>query len=77
MLRYSFASVAADLEYGESTIASLIGHTGRTVTSRYIHSADAVLLSAADKVADRIVVLMGDEEGSDASLREARVISLR
>ena len=59
-LRHSFASVAADLGYSETTIAALVGHAGRSVTSRYMHSADAVLLAAADAVADRTAELMGD-----------------
>jgi len=60
VLRHSFTSLAADLGYGESTIAGLIGHKGRSVTSRYVHSADAVLLAAADSVANRILELMGE-----------------
>jgi integrase len=59
-LRHSFASLAADLGYSEPTIAALVGHKGLTVTSRYIHAADAVLLSAADAVAGRTAELMGD-----------------
>ena len=59
-LRHSFASVAADLEYSELTIASLLGHKKASVTSRYTHHADAVLLKAADSVSDRIAELMGD-----------------
>ena len=58
VLRHSFASVAGDLGYSESTIGALIGHKGASVTSRYIHSADAVLLAAADAVAGRIEALM-------------------
>jgi integrase len=60
VLRHSFASLAADLGLSEPTIAALIGHKGRSMTSRYLHSADAVLLSAADQVADRIVEMLGD-----------------
>jgi integrase len=59
VLRHSFASLAGDLGYGEPTIAALVGHKGRSVTSRYVHSADAVLLAAADVVADRTAELMG------------------
>jgi len=62
VLRHSFASLAADLGYSEPTIASLIGHAGRSVTSRYVHAADAVLLDAADAVADRTAKLMGKRE---------------
>ena len=61
-LRHSFSSLAADIGYSESTIAALIGHKGRTVTSRYSHTADAVLLAAADVVADRTAELMGDKK---------------
>ena len=60
VFRHSFASLAADLGYSDSTIAALLGHKGRSVTSRYIHSADAVLLAAADAVADRTLELMGE-----------------
>jgi integrase len=66
-LRHSYASLAGDLGYSESTIASLIGHKGRSITSRYVHTADAVLLAAADAVARRTIQLMG-EHGSDAEV---------
>ncbi|MFX4516543.1 tyrosine-type recombinase/integrase, partial [Acinetobacter baumannii] len=49
VFRHSFASLANDLGFSEPTIASLIGHKGRSITSRYVHSADAVLLHAADR----------------------------
>jgi integrase len=58
ILRHSFASIAADLGYSELTIAALIGHKKATMTSRYAHHADAVLLAAADAVAERIIALM-------------------
>ena len=51
VLRHSFSSLASDLGYSESTIATLIGHRGHTVTSRYVHSADDVLLAAAQVIA--------------------------
>jgi integrase len=60
VLRHSFASVAVDLGYSESTIGALIGHRSSGATSRYTHHADAVLLAAADAVADEIAVQMGD-----------------
>jgi integrase len=62
VLRHSFASLAADLGYSESTIAALVGYKGQTITSRYVHSADAVLLAAADAVADRTAELMGEKK---------------
>jgi integrase len=60
VLRHSFTSLAADLGYGEPTIAALVGHKGRSITSRYVHSADAVLLAAADTVANRTAELMSE-----------------
>jgi integrase len=59
-LRHSLASVAADLGFSELTIATLLGHRKASVTSRYAHHADAVLLQAADRVGDRIAELLGD-----------------
>jgi integrase len=59
-LRHGFASVAADLNMSEPTVAALIGHKGRSVTSRYSHHADAALIAAADKVADSITERMGE-----------------
>jgi integrase len=62
VLRHSFASLAGDFGYSELTIAALVGHKGHTITSRYVHSADAVLLAAADAVANRTAELMGDDK---------------
>jgi integrase len=59
-LRHSYASLAGDLGYSEPTIAALIGHKQQSITSRYVHTADAVLLAAADAVADRTLALMGN-----------------
>ncbi|MGA8172224.1 MAG: tyrosine-type recombinase/integrase [Methylocystis sp.] len=64
ILRHSFASVAADLGYSELTIAALIGHKKASVTSKYAHHADAVLLAAADAVAERIVCLMCERQNA-------------
>jgi integrase len=55
VLRHSYASLAADLGFSEPTIAALIGHKGQSITSRYVHSADAVLLAAADSIAECIL----------------------
>jgi integrase len=60
VLRHSFASAAADLGLSELTIAALIGHAKGSVTSRYAHHADAVLLQAADGVSAHVAVLMCD-----------------
>jgi len=67
VLRHSFASLAGDLGYSETTIAALVGHKGHSITSRYVHAADAVLLAAADAVAARTAELMGDAK-SDGKL---------
>ena len=58
-LRHSFASVAGDLGYSEATIGAMIGHSSGTVTGRYVHHLDAVLIAAADKVAGKIAAAMG------------------
>jgi integrase len=71
VLRHSFISLAADLGYSEPSIAACVGHKGQTVTSRYIHSADAVLLAAADAVATETTNRMGDPPA------EAVVVPLR
>jgi hypothetical protein len=34
----------------------------QTITSRYVHAADAVLLAAADAVADKTAELMGESK---------------
>jgi integrase len=60
-LRHSFASLAGDIGYSEATIAALVGHKGHTITSRYVHTADTVLLAAADAVANRTAELMSGE----------------
>jgi site-specific recombinase XerD len=60
VLRHSLASVAADLGYSELAIAALLGHRSGSVTTRYTHHADSVLLAAADAVANRIAELMGE-----------------
>ena len=71
VLRHSLASLAADLGYSEIAIAALIGHRGHRVTSRYTHSADAVVLGVADAVANRTAELMGEAK------RSAEVVPLR
>jgi integrase len=60
-LRHSFASVAGDLGYSDSTIAALLGHAAGTVTGRYTHILDKVLVSAADHIAGQIKMFMEDE----------------
>jgi len=73
-LRHSFASIAADLGFSELTIAALLGHRKASVTSRYAHHADAVLLQAADTVAGRISELLGEATPA-AAMVPLRVIA--
>lgn len=63
-LRHSFASVAGDLDYSESTIGALIGHSSGSMTSRYVHRLDAVLIAAADKIAGEIKRQMSGRDRS-------------
>ena len=78
VLRHSFASLAADLGFAEPTIAALIGHKGQTMTSRYVHSADAVLLAAADAVADEVLARLGEgrRSGDVVPIRRAQSSSV-
>jgi integrase len=62
VLRHSFASLANDLGFTDATVAAMLGHANQTMTGRYQHSADAVLLKAADTVADKTASLMGDAQ---------------
>jgi integrase len=73
VLRHSFTSLAGDLGYSEPTIAALVGHKGRSITSRYVHTADAVLLAAADAVADRTAELMGERRAPGQVVELMRV----
>jgi integrase len=61
-LRHSFASIADELGFTESTIGALIGHSSHTTTGRYIHKLDSVLLAAADRVAKTIEGYMTSEK---------------
>ena len=69
-LRRTFASVAADEGYGDSTISELLGHARRGVTARhYIRRPDAALIAAADRVSVRIATAL-DSQGT------AEIVSL-
>jgi integrase len=57
VLRHSYASLAADLGLADHTIARLLGHTQKSVTSRYIHMERA-LIEASDLVAAETLRLM-------------------
>jgi integrase len=62
ILRHSFASTANDLGFTESTIAALVGHATGSITSKYIHSVDSVLIMAADTIAGYIQGLLDGVE---------------
>ncbi|WP_352828074.1 site-specific integrase [Mesorhizobium sp. M0494] len=57
-LRHTFASAASGLGYSDGTIAGLLGHKGRGLTSRYIHHPDQALASAAQAVGAQIARLL-------------------
>lgn len=62
-LRHSFASVAADIDYSDSTIGAILGHAGTTMTSRYTHRLDSVLVAAANKISNEVYRQMTGEVG--------------
>ena len=53
-LRHSFATVANTLGLSEAAMAGMLGHARHSVTARYAHNIDDVLLAAADRVAGAI-----------------------
>jgi integrase len=57
VLRHSYASLAADLALPDHTISRLLGHTQKSVTSRYIHMERAII-EASDLVANETLKLM-------------------
>jgi integrase len=67
-MRHSFASVAGDLGFADSTIGALLGHAGGTITSRYVHRLDSVLVAAANKVCSEIYRQMTGAAGNVVDL---------
>lgn len=57
-LRHSYGSVAGDLGFTEITISALLGHAAGSVTQRYVHHLDSVLIAAADKVSGEVYRMM-------------------
>ena len=53
-LRHSFASTAGDLGFADSTIGTMLGHSTKTITGRYVHRLDTTLVAAADMVAGAV-----------------------
>jgi integrase len=65
-LRRTFASVAAELGYGDATIAELLGHARRGVTERhYVRRPDAVLIEAATHTAEIIRAALDGQKNAD------------
>jgi len=78
-LRYSFASIANDLEFTEVTIAALLDHAKGSVTSKYIHTLDTALIMAADTISGYIHGLLDGatfKQTACALDRESRKITL-
>jgi integrase len=57
-LRHTFGTVATVLGHSELVIGGLLGHSNGTVTGRYAHTPDPLLVAAADKVAGHIAELL-------------------
>jgi integrase len=82
VLRHSFSSIANDLGFTEATIGALIGHSRGTVTGRYIHTVDSLLVMAADTVAGHIQGLLDGKKfrrttyALDRASREAALVRL-
>jgi integrase len=82
VLRHSFSSIANDLGFTEATIGALMGHSRGTVTGRYIHTVDSLLVMAADTVAGHIQGLLDGKKfrrttyALDRASREAALARL-
>ena len=63
-LRHSFATTANTLGCSEPTIAAMLGHSRGTMTSRYVHVVDAILLAAADRVSGAIAHAMSGKSAA-------------
>lgn len=72
ILRHSFASVANDLGFTESTIAALVGHSKNSMTNKYIHTLDAALVMAADTISGYIEGLLNGLEFKQTSYARDR-----
>jgi integrase len=79
VLRHSFTSIANDLGFTEATIGTLVGHSRDSVTGRYIHTVDTLLVMAADTVAGFIKGLLDGKKFRQTSYaldRESREATL-
>ncbi|WP_456772873.1 tyrosine-type recombinase/integrase [Bradyrhizobium sp. USDA 4369] len=62
VLRHSFSSIANDLGFTEATIGTLMGHSRGSITGRYIHTVDSLLVMAADTIAGYIQGLLNGKK---------------
>ena len=62
-IRHSLASLAADMNVSDHLISGLLGHSGKNMTSRYMHLSDKALIETADKVANETLRLMQKDLG--------------
>lgn len=67
-LRYTFETIATDMEFREFTRAGLLGHALKGVTNRYSHFIDSSLIFAADQVSSRIEHALNGETVSQAKI---------
>ena len=64
VLRHSFASTAEDVGMTVPTVAALLGHSvSGSTTLGYIHKVDTALISAANRVAEKVADSMEGEAG--------------
>jgi integrase len=74
-LRRTFASTAAELGYGDATVAELLGHARRGVTERhYVRRPDAVLVEAASRTAGLIAAAL---DGRKAEISDVSTVKRR
>lgn len=60
ILRHSYATLAGnELGYSELIIGGILGHSRKTVTSKYVKKVQAVLADAATDISNRVAELMG------------------
>jgi integrase len=77
VLRHTFASVAAELNFSELTIAGLLGHAVPGVTARYSHLPDSALVAAADRVSMAIVAHLEGKDAVRAGESDDKIVPLR
>jgi integrase len=66
-LRHTLCTHANDMGFSEPVIAAIVGHKRHTTTSRYTHHIDRTLITAADKISDRIARMMDGRPLEDSA----------